>query len=69
MKLVTKLGIGLTLACPVVSHAIGIDSMIEFSNNNVGEFTITNPATYRQFIQVGISQLSVENGYELFFRQ
>ncbi|MDK9782319.1 hypothetical protein KIT90_13100 [Vibrio sp. B172a] len=62
MKLVTKLGIGLTLACPAVSHAIGIDSMIEFSNNNVGEFTITNPAPYRQFIQVGISQLDVENG-------
>lgn len=42
--------------------AIGIDSMIQFTENNKAEFNITNAAAYRQFIHVGITQLDVKDG-------
>ncbi|KAB1508258.1 hypothetical protein ACPV3S_11515 [Photobacterium damselae] len=47
------------------SQAIGINSMVEFAENNKGSFTITNPASYRQFIQVGITEIKVMDNGEL----
>ncbi len=51
---------------PITTNAIGINSMVEFAKDDEGTFTITNPASYRQFIQVGISELKVtkEGGIE-----
>ncbi|MBE8574171.1 hypothetical protein [Vibrio sp. OPT18] len=47
---------------PLTSQALGIDSMIRFTEKGRTNFTITSGADYRQFIQVGISQLDVKDG-------
>ncbi|WP_305816451.1 hypothetical protein [Photobacterium leiognathi] len=57
-----KLCFLVTLLMPFSVNAIGIDSMMEFTHEDRASFTITNPAEYRQFIQVGISELKVKNG-------
>ncbi|MGV3003258.1 hypothetical protein [Vibrio sp. E150_018] len=44
------------------SHSIGIDSMIKFSEENKSEFIITSAEDYRQFIQVGVSEINVVDG-------
>lgn len=46
----------------MTSQAIGIDSMLEFAVNGKATFHITNAAEYRQFLQVGISELNVVDG-------
>lgn len=48
---------------PQLSYAsIGINSMVEFADKEQGLFTISNLVEYRQFISIGISSISVENG-------
>ncbi|CAE6911253.1 hypothetical protein OA39_02257 [Vibrio campbellii] len=47
---------------PMTSQAIGIDSMMEFTVDGKAAFHITNGAEYRQFLQVGIAELSVVDG-------
>lgn len=44
-------------------NAIGISSMMEVAHENKAEFIITNPASYRQFLHVGIKKINVnKNG-------
>ncbi|WP_434144926.1 hypothetical protein [Photobacterium leiognathi] len=57
-----KLMVMALLFNPLYVNAIGINSMLEFTHDNEAEFTITNPADYRQFIHVGVSELRIENG-------
>lgn len=56
----------LMAACLAPSAAsasgIAIDSMIGFTKNGVGKFTVTNTAEYRQFIQIAISDIEIKNG-------
>ncbi|RZP95250.1 hypothetical protein [Vibrio vulnificus] len=47
---------------PLAGNAIGIDSMMEFTQDNKANFTVTNPAEFRQFLHVGISELTVKDG-------
>lgn len=47
---------------PLSGNAIGIDSMLEFTVQGQASFTITNSAEFRQFLHVGINELSVLNG-------
>lgn len=47
---------------PLVGNAIGIDSMMEFTQDNKANFTVFNPAEFRQFLHVGISELKVKDG-------
>lgn len=47
---------------PLTGNAIGIDSMMEFTQDNKANFTVTNPAEFRQFLHVGISELKVKDG-------
>lgn len=42
--------------------AIGINSMIEFSHEGYGVFTISNGEDFRQFINVAVSSIEVKNG-------
>ncbi|MGS3176590.1 hypothetical protein [Aeromonas sanarellii] len=53
----------LTLLVTVPAHAIGINSMLEYSDpKGRAEFTITNTEDQRQYITVLITELIVENG-------
>ncbi|WP_045409909.1 hypothetical protein [Vibrio jasicida] len=61
-KLVKNSLLGLTLLPIAAQAAIGIDSMIQFTENHKAEFTITNSSDQRQFIHVGITQLDVKDG-------
>ncbi|MEL7440300.1 MAG: hypothetical protein AAGJ58_17490 [Pseudomonadota bacterium] len=47
---------------PLSSHAIGIDNMMTFADNDKGHFTITNSEDYRQFIQVAMSKVTTQDG-------
>lgn len=45
------------------AQAIGIDSMLVYTDENgEGEFVVTNSEDYRQYINVAISELTVEGG-------
>lgn len=62
MKL-QMLGAWLLLLTTVPAHAIGISSMLQYSDpTGKAEFTITNSEDSRQYINVLISELIVENG-------
>lgn len=62
MKTIFKYSL-LSMAClPLVGQAMGINSMMEFTERDKTSFTVTNTANYRQFIQVGITQLDVKDG-------
>ncbi|TDE25348.1 hypothetical protein E1100_00020 [Vibrio owensii] len=51
------------LLMPFAANAIGINAMIQFADkNDDGSFTVTNSESYRQFIQVAISSVTIENG-------
>lgn len=53
----------LMLLATVPAHAIGINSMLEYSDpKGRTEFTITNTEDQRQYINVLITELIVENG-------
>lgn len=58
--------LALSLLTASTAHAsfgsIGIDAMVKFTDQGQGEFVVTNSADYRQFIQVAITALSVEEG-------
>lgn len=57
------LGVWLPLFVSVPAHAIAINTMLEISNSKgEAEFVITNSETYRQYINVLISELIVESG-------
>ncbi len=56
------LGLCITSFGAQASGSIGIDAMIKFTDQGKGEFVVTNSADYRQFIQVAITALSVEDG-------
>jgi len=65
-KMKNSLFFSVVLAASFVSpiaNAIAIDKMVAFSNSK-GEanLTITNTATYRQFINVGVSSVKAEKG-------
>ncbi|WP_340642459.1 hypothetical protein [Photobacterium damselae] len=62
MNNILKCGLLLSALTPAVTQAIGINSMIEFAERGEGQFTITNNDDYRQFIQVAISSIDIENG-------
>lgn len=62
MKL-RMLGVWLSLLATVPAHAIAISSMLEYTDSKgKAEFTITNSEDYRQYINVLITELIVENG-------
>lgn len=62
MKL-RMLGAWLSLLAAVPAHAIGINSMLEYADpKGKAEFTITNSEESRQYINVLITELVVENG-------
>lgn len=62
MKL-RMLGAWLSLLAAVPAHAIGINSMLEYTDpKGKAEFTITNSEDQRQYINVLITELIVENG-------
>lgn len=50
-------------ACFAINATAGItiNSMIEFADKNVGEFTITNDDLQRQYIHVGINEVKVDS--------
>ncbi|QLK43871.1 hypothetical protein DR996_00430 [Vibrio owensii] len=48
-----------------VSAGITISSMIDFAENGVSEFTITNDDPYRQFINVQVKELKIDEQGEL----
>jgi hypothetical protein len=62
MKL-RMLGVWLSLLATVPAHAIGINSMLEFTDpKGKAEFTITNSEDFRQYINVLVTEFIVENG-------
>ncbi|WP_421262996.1 hypothetical protein [Aeromonas sp. 602200] len=57
------LGGWLALCAAMPVQAIGIDSMLGYANEKgEAEFVITNSETYRQYINVAISEITVTNG-------
>ncbi|AUV88084.1 hypothetical protein LL295_06495 [Vibrio campbellii] len=63
MKMNKKILTALIIAvAPLSSHAIGIDNMMTFADNDKGHFTITNSEDYRQFIQVAMSKVTTQDG-------
>lgn len=53
----------LSLGIAIPAQAIGINSMMGYTNKDgEAEFVITNSETYRQYINVAISELTVERG-------
>ena len=64
MKTKTKiLGALMMAVAPLSSHAIGIDSIMGFADNNgKGHFTLINSEEYRQFIQVAMSKVTTQDG-------
>lgn len=62
MKLSKLLFILFMFSLSPLSNAIGISSMIEVADKGKGSFTVTNTESYRQFLQVMISDISVING-------
>lgn len=62
MKL-RMLGVWLSLFTAVPAQAIGINSMLEYTDpKGKAEFTVTNSEESRQYVNVLISELIVENG-------
>lgn len=62
MKL-RMLGVWLSLLSSVSAYAIGINSMLEYTDaKGNAEFIITNSEDYRQYVNVLITELVVENG-------
>ncbi len=47
---------------PFASQAIGIDSMLKIAEGGKTDFTVMSNASYREFIQVGISSIGVQDG-------
>ncbi|WP_429219255.1 hypothetical protein [Aeromonas veronii] len=57
------LGGWLALCATMPAQAIGIDSMLGYADEQgEAEFVITNSETYRQYINVAISEVTVTNG-------
>ncbi|MNJ14618.1 hypothetical protein D3C77_88480 [compost metagenome] len=57
------LGMWLSMLAIAPAHAIGINSMLEYTDpKGQAEFTITNSEESRQYINVLITELLVENG-------
>ncbi|EDP60465.1 hypothetical protein [Vibrio sp. AND4] len=47
---------------PFFCSAIGIDSMLNFTEKGKTEFKVSSNSSYREFIKVGISELHVKDG-------
>lgn len=62
MKKILKVSLLGLVLMPTFVQAIGIDSMMKFTESGKTDFVVTSNAVYREFIQVGITELSVENG-------
>ncbi|MFM5781522.1 hypothetical protein ACET8B_02055 [Aeromonas caviae] len=57
------LGMSLPLLASMSAHAIGINSMLEYTNpKGEASFIITNSEDYRQYVNVLITELVVEHG-------
>ncbi|MFM5401577.1 hypothetical protein [Aeromonas sp. 600724] len=57
------LGMGLSWLASMSAHAIGISSMLEYTNpKGEASFVLTNSEDYRQYINVLISEVLVEGG-------
>lgn len=54
---------GLSWLASLSAHAIGISSMLEYTNpKGEASFVITNSEDYRQYVNVVISEVLIENG-------
>lgn len=64
MKVVKSVMLGLLSLCAgIPAKAIGIDSMLRYADaQGEAEFVITNSEEYRQYINVAIAELTVEQG-------
>ncbi|TOK27491.1 hypothetical protein CGI22_04785 [Vibrio parahaemolyticus] len=63
MKIVLRYSLLLAVVyLPSLAFSMGIDSMMKVAENGVTNFSVTSTAEYREFIQVGITELNVENG-------
>ncbi|MCX2790692.1 hypothetical protein [Vibrio sp. Sgm 5] len=62
MKKILKICLLSLAFAPLLSKAMGIDSMLRTTVNGETAFTVTSGANYREFIQAGITELTVENG-------
>lgn len=65
--IMTKMSSFILLSCLVLFHAqsmaIGINSMLQYTNEDgESEFSIANTEDYRQYVNVAISEVYIENG-------
>ncbi|EEX66637.1 hypothetical protein [Vibrio metoecus] len=62
MKKILNISLLSLALTPLFGQAMGIDSMLNTTVNGKTDFTVTSGASYREFIQVGIAEIKVENG-------
>lgn len=61
-KLIKTLALASSVIVSANVNSIGIDSIIKVAENNKTTFTISNNDGYRQFVTVGVSDVSVVDG-------